>query len=112
MKKISTEELKDMRDRGDDFMLVNVLSAENFGKTRIPGAKNIPLEEPDFVGRVEDEMGGTGRTVVVYCASDSCPASTKAAEALEAAGFTSVFDYKGGAEAWQQAVEPSTAYAG
>jgi rhodanese-related sulfurtransferase len=110
MKKISTDELKDMRDRGDDFALVNVLPAEKFAQTRIPGAMNIPFGDADFAARVEDETGGKEGTIVVYCTNMECPKSTRAAEALEAAGFTSVFDYKGGAEAWEEAVEGAASH--
>lgn len=102
MKKMSIEELKSLRDRKQQFALINVLSAEKFAQTRIPGALNIPLDDANFVLRVEQAAGGKDRTVVTYCASNECAASTKAAERLEAAGFTNVFDYKAGAEAWQE----------
>jgi rhodanese-related sulfurtransferase len=103
MKKISAEELKKMQHRGDQLTLVNVLPAKEFDKTRIPDARNIPLEDANFVTRVQQTAGGKNRTVVVYCASEQCPSSTKAAEQLEAAGFTNVLDFKGGATAWNEA---------
>jgi len=46
------------------------------------------------------------RTVVLYCASYDCPASTEAAKRLMRMGFTSVFDYKGGLEEWKRAGYP------
>src|SRR5207302_10344730 len=103
MRKLSTDELKKMQDRGDQFALINVLPANDFNQTRIPGARNIPLEDGSFMARVEQAAGGKDRTVVVYCASEQCPSSTTAAERLEAGGFTKVFVYKGGAAAWQEA---------
>src|SRR5262249_55472875 len=108
MKRMSTEELKGMRGRGEKFALINVLPAEKFQQTSIPGATSIPLEDPNFVSRVEQTAGGKNRPVVVYCASEECPASTQAADKLAAAGFTKIFDFKGGAEAWQES-EAATA---
>jgi len=107
MKKLSTQELKSMQGRGEQITLINVLAAKDFEKTRIPGAHNIPLDDADFTGRVQQAAGGKGNTVVVYCASEQCPSSTKAAEKLDAAGFTRVFDYKGGAQSWREAEKSS-----
>jgi rhodanese-related sulfurtransferase len=38
----------------------------------------------------------------VYCANQQCDASEKAAQKLEAAGFTDVSRYTGGAAAWEK----------
>jgi rhodanese-related sulfurtransferase len=38
----------------------------------------------------------------VYCASIDCHSSTDAAKKLDQAGFTNVYDYRGGAKAWHQ----------
>lgn len=109
MRIISTEQLIQMRKRHEGVALVNVLSADKFSQTRIPGAINIPLDDPTFVDRVEKSIGGKDQKVVVYCGGEQCPKSTNAAEKLEAAGFTDVLDYKGGAEAWQESEIVSTA---
>ena len=100
MRKLSTEELERLISGGESFVLINVLPADQFDATRIPGARNIPLEEPHFASRVGEAVGGKDKRIVVYCASEDCPASTKAAGQLEAAGFRNVFDYKEGAQGW------------
>ena len=102
MKTITTDELKSLRDKNGGLTLVNTLGAESFEKTRIPGAINIPLDDSDFVTRVEQKAGSKDKPVVVYCASQQCNSSEKAAEKLEAAGFTAVSRYTGGAAAWQK----------
>jgi rhodanese-related sulfurtransferase len=51
---------------------------------------------------VEQEAGGKDKPVVVYCASQQCNSSEKAGNKLEAAGFTAVSRYTGGAAAWQK----------
>lgn len=109
MKTLSVQELKDRKQRGENFPLINTLSAEDFGKTKIPDSTNVPLESGDFVSRVEAAAGGKDQPVVVYCASEECQSSTKAAKKLEEAGFTEVYDFEGGAKAWREAGEPLAA---
>jgi rhodanese-related sulfurtransferase len=102
MKTIDTNEFKALLDQNEDVLLVNTLDAESFEKTRIPGAVNIPLEAEDFLARVEEQAGGKDKPIVVYCASQQCNSSEKAAEKLENAGFTAVTDFAGGFKAWQE----------
>ena len=102
MKTIDASELKSLLDGNDDVLLVNTLKADSFEKTGIPGAVNIPLDDEDFVARVEEQAGGKDKPVVVYCASEQCNSSEKAAEKLENAGFTAVTDFAGGFKAWQE----------
>ena len=101
MQTITTRQLKQMQQRDPELTLVNTLPEEHFEQTRVPGAINIPLDSEDFAARVEQQAGGREQTVIVYCASAQCNSSEKAAKKLEQAGFTSVLDYQGGAEAWQ-----------
>jgi rhodanese-related sulfurtransferase len=105
MKTISTDELKALKEQNAELTLVNTLGAEAFEKTKIPGAINVPLEGRDFAERVEQEAGGKDKPVVVYCASQQCNSSEKAAQKLEAAGFTTVSSYTGGAAAWSKEAE-------
>ncbi len=102
MNTITTDELKALRNKKPGLTLVNTLGAESFEKTRIPGAINVPLDDSDFVEHVEGEAGGKDAPVVVYCASQQCNSSEKAAQKLEEAGFTAVSRYTGGAAAWQR----------
>jgi len=102
MKTITTDGLKTLKEQNGNLTLVNTLSAGAFEGTKIPGAVNIPLESNDFVARVEQEAGGKAEPVVVYCASRECNSSEKAANKLEAAGFTNVSRYTDGAAAWQK----------
>jgi rhodanese-related sulfurtransferase len=88
MRTITTDELKVLRDQNGKFTLVNTLGPEAFEKTRIPGAINVPLDNSEFVARVEQQAGGKDKPVVVYCASQQCNSSEKAAKKLEEAGFT------------------------
>jgi rhodanese-related sulfurtransferase len=108
MKTITTDELKAAVATTAGVTLINTLGADAFEKTRIPGAINIPLESGDFASRVEQEAGGKDKPVVVYCANQQCNSSEKAAQKLEAAGFTAVSRYTGGAAAWDKEAEEVT----
>jgi rhodanese-related sulfurtransferase len=102
MQNVTTDDLKKIQQTEEPFVLVNVLPAAQFADTEIPGAVNIPLEDPDFAARVAEIAGGKEHSVITYCASEECPASTNAAQKLEEAGFTDVFDYKAGAKGWRE----------
>ncbi|MDY6788374.1 MAG: rhodanese-like domain-containing protein [Candidatus Nanohaloarchaea archaeon] len=100
MKTISRGELKKKLDSGEDFHLVNVLSQDHFEQQHIPKSINIPLDQ------LEDEAPkkfDKGDEIVVYCASEECQASPKAAKKLSEMGFKKVKDYEGGVKDWKEA---------
>jgi len=112
MNTLTAEELKQMQDRNEDFLLVNTLDEKAFADTQIPGAVNIPQSRDGFVQRVEQESGGKDKKIVVYCASEACDSSPTAAKKLEEAGFSNVFDFEAGAKGWEEAGQPLAAKAG
>ena len=81
--------------------IINVLPAEYFEKTHIPGSINIPFDSEDFPQRVKTIVGGTDAPIVVYCASEACNKSKKAGPELIAYGFSNVMCYEGGTKEWQ-----------
>ncbi|MFZ0255075.1 MAG: rhodanese-like domain-containing protein [Gammaproteobacteria bacterium] len=108
MNTVAANELKAMLERDQGAILINVLSEADFEEARIPGSANIPVSRNDFVERVEDLAGGKNKPIVVYCATAECTESPTAAHKLEEAGFTDVYNFEGGMEAWldaQQYVE-------
>lgn len=101
MEQISYEQLKTMNEEQHrDFVLINVLSPEQFNQQHIRTSVNIPLGDDNFVEKVNEVAGSKDREVVVYCASFDCDASEKAAEKLESEGFSRVYDYAGGTRDW------------
>jgi rhodanese-related sulfurtransferase len=98
--KISAEDLRDMRDRGADMVLINTLPAEKFAEGHIPGSENIPNDAPHFVAEVERLAGSKGRHIVTYCGGGK--ESALAAFALEEAGFTNVDHFQGGMTEWNR----------
>jgi rhodanese-related sulfurtransferase len=107
---MTTEQLEDLMERAEDFLLVDVLPRQAFYDDHIDGSRCIPLDEQGFVTSVANAVAGKrNKKIVVYCGSDACDASTRAAGELESAGFTNVFDYKGGMEAWHRSAQPRKA---
>ncbi|WP_153558501.1 rhodanese-like domain-containing protein [Roseimaritima sediminicola] len=105
MKTVTTERLQTLIEENKDFLLVNTLDPEDFAKTRIQGAINIPVSQDDFVDNVVRAAGSKQKLIIVYCASRQCDSSTKAAKRLDEAGVN-VADFEGGAAAWQEAGQP------
>jgi rhodanese-related sulfurtransferase len=101
MHALSREELQNMmKDPDQDFVLINVLSAEDFNRQHIRNSVNVPLKLQSFADLVAEIAGNRERKIVVYCANFNCDASTRAATELEAEGFTDVYDYEGGTKDW------------
>lgn len=105
MSAVDVETLKRMLAQEPHPALINTLPKEHFANTHIPESINVPQDQPDFVEQVEQAVGGRDHTVVVYCASQECDSSSQAARKLERAGFTHVYDFEGGAKAWQESGE-------
>ena len=99
-RKISAVDLKDMRDRGTDMVLINTLPAEKFAEGHIPGSENIPHDAPNFAQEVEQLAGSKGRQIVTYCGGGK--ESALAAAALDDAGFTNVGHFEGGMTEWNR----------
>ena len=103
MQTINAKTLEEKTRSSEEVLVINTLDAEHFDKTHIPGSVNIPQAADNFVSEVEKTAGRKDREIVVYCASESCDSSTKAAGKLNEAGFTNVKDFEGGAEGWKEA---------
>lgn len=103
MNTLTAEQVRTHAERNSDLLLINTLDANDFASTQIPGSINIPQSQDDFVKRVEGEAGHRDREIVVYCASEKCNSSTQAAQKLQDAGFTNVYDFEAGAQGWKQA---------
>jgi rhodanese-related sulfurtransferase len=102
-KTISTEKLQSLRKGSVGFLLVDVLDKDAFAKDHIPGARNVPLDTPDFARAVATKAAGSkSRRVVLYCSGPDCDASSKAARLLVQGGFTDVLEYTGGLAAWNE----------
>lgn len=95
---ITIEKLLEMKANNEMVTLVDVLSEESFKAGHIPGAINIPLGSLESLA---ERYLNKKDTIVVYCGSYSCQASTKAARKLLEMGYENTFDFKAGKRGWQ-----------
>lgn len=104
---IPLETLLEMQENDDSFTLVEALAEEAYEEGHIPGAVNIPTPSEMTVDEMSDAATQQGidrdDPIVVYCASYTCRASSRAAELLLEAGYTNVMDFAGGKSTWQAA---------
>lgn len=106
MASIEREELKRWIDEEKAFVLLDVLTADAFEKTRLPGAKSACVYEVTFLDQVQDHVVTPDTEIVVYCSSPASQASADAADRLAQAGYTHVHEFAGGREAWAEAGYP------
>lgn len=97
VKFITIEDLLERMTNNKKFKLVEVLPEDAFKEGHIPGAINMPLEK---IGDLAPKLLKKTDTIITYCASYHCSASTKAAEALLDMGYKNTLDFKGGKKLW------------
>jgi rhodanese-related sulfurtransferase len=84
---------------GEDHLLIDVRTPEEFASGHIPGAINISVQTlPDRLSEIAEDQ-----TIVVYCRSGN--RSATATDILVAAGYAPVFDL-GGIQDWVSAGYP------
>ena len=94
---LSTDEVAERIAEGD-VTLVEALPAANWEKEHLPGAVNIPHDHVDELAA--SLLPDKDARVIVYCANEPCPNSGIAARRLAMLGYTRVFEYAGGKQAW------------
>jgi sulfur-carrier protein adenylyltransferase/sulfurtransferase len=98
---VTVQELKAMRDRGDDFVLVDVREPHEFAICAFPESVKIPLGTlPQNVNRLS-----TADEIVVHCKMGG--RSAKAVQFLHDAGFRKVRNLTGGIDRWAQEIDSS-----
>lgn len=102
MEHIDRSSLINQIGQNGQLALIEVLPPEEYGSGHLPRAINIPLGD-DFEDTVDKVIPDRDLPVVVYCASETCDASPKAAERLEKMGYENVMDYSGGKKDWKDA---------
>ncbi len=116
---IRLADLKAQIDQRREFVLIDTGLREDFDAVHLPEAQNACVFEMTFLDQVAALDGVRAKaagastdgapphdtTIVVYGASERSLASATAAGKLLAAGFATVFDFRGGLAEWQAAGE-------
>jgi adenylyltransferase/sulfurtransferase len=98
---ITATELKEMQDRGENFLLVDVREPAEWEIVRIPGAVLIPKGDlPAKLAELPQD-----RPIVTYCKTGI--RSAEALALLKQAGFADAKHVQGGVTAWATQVDRS-----
>jgi adenylyltransferase/sulfurtransferase len=101
VKEISVHDLKNMRDGGEDFQLIDVREPDEYSFCNLNGI-NIPLGEiANQANQIDDS-----KKVVVHCRSGA--RSAKAIMFLQMQhGFENLYNLRGGILAWADEIDPA-----
>ena len=88
-------ELKEMLDKREPIVILDVRSREAYEKGHVPGAIQIPREQWRTTPALE-----RGKTHIVYCYSQQCHLAAKACLEFTRRGFR-VMELEGGMTAWE-----------
>jgi adenylyltransferase/sulfurtransferase len=100
---ISARDLKDMMDRGDDIMVIDVREPNEFEIVSIPGAVLIPKGQ--FVDGSALERLPQNKKIVLHCKSGA--RSAEALAIVKNAGFSDAVHVGGGVLSWVKTIDPS-----
>jgi len=104
MNTISPKQLHELHEQGRPVHLFDVRTPAEFREVHAVYAQNAPLESLDPAALVRRCHGTSDQPIYVICGSGS--RSTKACQALLAAGIDRVVNVEGGTAAWEQASLP------
>ena len=94
-------ELKQMIDRGDKFLLLDVREPHEYQIARIPGSTLIPL------GDLPKRLNELDKSADIVAQCKTGGRSQKAVDLLKQNGFQHVRNMTGGITAWSDKVDPS-----
>jgi len=102
---IDTQSLRTKIESNNKFYLWNTLAKEYYKpEANIPGSTWVPVEQVSQA--VKDFKIAKDDIIVTYCGGVNCPSSKQAAEKLAYLGFTHVWAYEGGIQAWSESGLP------
>jgi adenylyltransferase/sulfurtransferase len=98
---ISVEQLKQMRDRKEDFVLVDVRNPDEFQISTIEGSVKLPL--PDLPQRFKELP--KDKLIVLHCKMGG--RSARALKFLRSQGYPKLKNVAGGINAWAERIDPN-----
>lgn len=100
MKEITVSELKKLKDSNSDFQLIDVREEHELEICEIGGTHIAMGEVMDNLDKISKD-----KQVIIHCRSGA--RSGAICQALEANGFSNVYNLKGGIIAWSTEIDPS-----
>ena len=102
MKEITVQELKEKKELGEEFFLIDVREGFEYMVSNLDG-EHIPLG--DLQTRLDEIKAHKDAEVVVMCRTGG--RSGKAVQFLEKEGFSNIYNLKGGITAWSKEIDTS-----
>lgn len=102
MMSISRGELASKFERGDNFVLLDVLPRAAYDRIHLPGAINVPLGRY-FDQDIQVAVPRKDTPIVVYGKNVRSDTSKTAALRMERLGYSHLFTYQGGKDDWRAA---------
>ena len=99
MKEISVSEFKKLKDSNAVFQLIDVREEHELEICAIGGEHIVMGEVMDNLNKISKD-----KQVIIHCRSGA--RSGAICQALEANGFTNVYNLKGGIIAWSTEIDP------
>lgn len=97
---ISAEQAKELMDKNENYIILDVRTKEEFDEIHIPNAMLIP--DTEIADRAEDELTDKDQLIFVYCRSGN--RSKKASATLAEMGYTNIKEF-GGIKDWPYETE-------
>jgi len=97
---ISAEEAKELMDKSENYIILDVRTKEEYDEVHIPDAILIP--DTEIADRAEDELTDKDQLIFVYCRSGN--RSKKASAILSQMGYTNIKEF-GGIKDWPYETE-------
>jgi rhodanese-related sulfurtransferase/polyisoprenoid-binding protein YceI len=104
--KITSEELKRWLDDKRDFILIDVMTPEEYEKKHLPGARRATVYEVTFLDQVSTIAPKSEKKIVVYAEKADSAAAQAAREKLLKAGYENVLVLAKGLSGWLAAGYP------
>ena len=102
MEEITVYELKQKRESGEEFLLLDVREPFEYEISNIDG-QLIPLDQ--LSERMDELSGYEDKEIVIMCRSGG--RSARACEMLSRNGFQNVKNLKGGVNDWAREIDPT-----
>ncbi len=100
MKEVTVSELKKLKDSQADFQLIDVREEHELEICEIGGIHIAMSEVMENLDKISKD-----KQVIIHCRSGA--RSGAICQALEANGFSNVYNLKGGIIAWSAEIDPS-----
>ncbi len=95
---ISIKELKQKMDKGENFILIDARTEEEYKQSHIQGAISIPLPQ---INKKTTAKFSKNSEIIVYCYGAKCGTSVWMARKLNELGFMNVKKLDGSVKDWQ-----------